>query len=192
MASQIDWRDISYLCGGTERQRSAYANLQDLRILEVLRAYDPMLASTVCLDIDIESSDLDVICEAPDLDEFSAFLASTFGTLQGFALHRSQSQEPAVVGQFFYGGWEYEVFGQSVPVERQNAFRHMVQIDRVVSCGGDAWRVAIRNLKRDGIKTEPALARCLGLDGDPYQAVLSLEAISDEELLAKVRVGPLA
>jgi hypothetical protein len=151
-----------------------------------------MLASTVCLDIDIESSDLDVICEAPDLDEFSAFLASTFGTLQGFALHRSQSQEPAVVGQFFYGGWEYEVFGQSVPVERQNAFRHMVQIDRVVSCGGDAWRVAIRNLKRDGIKTEPALARCLGLDGDPYQAVLSLEAISDEELLAKVRVGPLA
>ena len=192
MASQIDWRDISYLCGGTERQRSAYANLQDLRILEALRAYDSVLASTVCLDIDIESSDLDIICEAPDLDAFSAFLASTFGALQGFALRRSQSQEPAVVGQFFYGGWEYEVFGQSVPVERQNAFRHMVQIDRVLSYGGDAWRAAIRNLKRVGIKTEPALARCLGLDGDPYQAVLSLEAISDEELLAKVRVGPLA
>jgi hypothetical protein len=37
------------------------------------------------------------------------------------------------------------------------------------------------------MKTEPALATCLALEGDPYQAVLALEALSDEEILEKVR-----
>jgi hypothetical protein len=187
MASQRDWRDISYLSGGTERQRSAFSNLQEARVLERLCGYDPVLVSTVCLDIDVESSDLDVICTAHDLKVFATVLTSAFGSFRGFAVRHSTSQESAVVAQFFCGAWEYEVFGQRIPVERQNAFRHLIQIDRVLSCGGEVWREKIRALKRVGMKTEPALATLLGLEGDPYRAVLALEALCDEELLAKVR-----
>lgn len=187
MASQRAWRDISYLSSGTERQRSVFANLGGSQVLEMLRDYDPVLVSTVCLDIDIESSDLDIICEASDLDVFATFLRSAFGAFRGFNVRHSESQESAVVAQFFYDAWEYEVFGQRIPVERQNAFRHLIQIDRVLSCGGEIWREKIRALKRAGLKTEPALAKSLRLEGDPYQAVLDLEALSDDAILAKVR-----
>lgn len=192
MRTQKEWRDISYLRDGTERQRSAFANLQGSRVLEALRDYDPVLVSTVCLDIDIQSSDLDIICEATDLGVFHGFLVSAFGSREGFVVRRSESEEPAVVAQFFHAGWEYEVFGQGIPVERQNAFRHLIQIERVLSCGGAPWRDKIRALKQSGMKTEPALAACLALGGDPYQAVLALEAFSDEEILERVRGVVLA
>lgn len=179
-----DWRDISYLQGGTERQRGVYVNLLESRVLEILRDYDPVLVSTVCVDIDIPSSDLDVICEARNLEAFSTFLSSTFGTFRGFSIRRSDRSPPAIVAQFFFGSWEYEVFGQALPVERQAAFRHLVQIDRVVGLGGVSWREAIRTLKLGGRKTEPALARCLGMGGNPYDAVLSLEHLSDKDIIA--------
>jgi len=187
MRFQKEWRDISYLEDGTERQRSAFANLRGSRALEILRDYDPVLVSTVCLDIDIESSDLDIICEAGDLKAFVTFLTSAFGSFQRFSVRHSDRQQSAVVAQFLYQGWEYEVFGQRTPVEQQSAFRHLVQTDRVLSCGGDGWREKIRILKRAGMKTEPALAKLLGLEGDPYQAVLSLENLSDLDMAAKVR-----
>ncbi|MEN9845218.1 MAG: hypothetical protein RIS36_365 [Pseudomonadota bacterium] len=192
MRTQRAWRDISYLQDGTERQRSAFANLQASGVLERLRSFDAVLVSTVCLDIDIESSDLDIICEVRDLELFATFLTSAFGSFWGFGVHRSASKEPAVVAQFFFGEWEYEVFGQRLPVARQNAFRHLIQIDRVLSCGGARWREAIRGLKRSGMKTEPAVAQAVGLSGDPYQAVLSLEALTDDELRARMRLGPCA
>ncbi len=179
-----DWRDITYLQGGTERQRSAYASLRESRMLEILGGYDPVLVSTVCVDVDIPSSDLDLICEAQDLEAFSTFLSSTFGTFRGFSLHRSDRSPPAIVAQFFHDSWEYEIFGQNLPVERQAAFRHLVQIDRVLGLGKVSWREAIRTLKLGGMKTEPALARCLGMGGDPYEAVLSLEDLSDHDLIA--------
>jgi hypothetical protein len=187
MGRQKEWRDISYLRNGTERQQSAFANLRQSQVLEVLHQYDPVVVSTVCLDIDIESSDLDIICEARNLEAFAAFLTEAFGSYRDFGIRRSESQEAAVVAQFFNAGWEYEVFAQRLPVARQNAFRHLIQIDRVVSFGGEMWREKIRNLKRAGMKTEPAVATLLGLEGDPYQAVIFLEELSDKELLAKVR-----
>jgi hypothetical protein len=152
----------------------------------MLRDYDPVLVSTVCIDVDIPASDLDVICEARDLDAFSTFLSSAFGKFRGFSLRRSECSPPAIVAQFFHTSWEYEIFGQSLPVERQTAFRHLEQIERVLCIGGSAWREAIRSLKLVGLKTEPALARCLGMKGDPYEGVLSLERLSDEELSAEV------
>lgn len=94
-----DWRDISYLQGGTKRQRSAYASLRESRVLEIFRDYDPVLVSTVCVDLDTPSSDLDVICEARDLEAFSILLSSTFGTFRRFSLHRSDRSPPAIVAQ---------------------------------------------------------------------------------------------
>ena len=109
MASQRAWRDISYLSSGTERQRNVFANLGGSQVLETLRDYDPVLVSTVSLDIDIEASDLDIICEASDLDVFATFLRSAFGSFRGFNVRHSESQESAVVAQFFYDAWEYGV-----------------------------------------------------------------------------------
>lgn len=181
-----NWRDISYLEYGTPRQRAAFDCLHELRILNILREFDPIVVSTVCLDIDTPTSDIDIICEVYDSTAFEALLRQYFAALRGFTLRRSESAGAAVVCQFFTESFEIEVFGQPVPTEQQNAYRHLVQIDRVLVLGGDVIRQALRTLKLGGAKTEPALAQLLNLEGDPYQAVLALEGVDDCELRARV------
>jgi len=186
----VDWRDISYLSSGTIRQRSAYSNLLRLGILESLGEYDPVLVSTVNIDIEIDSSDLDIICQANDLVAFERVVQGLFGGMSGFFITRLGKLE-ASVASFRFEEWEYEVFGQAIPVHQQNAFRHLEQTHRIIARGGSHWRDEIRSLKRSGMKTEPAVAHCLGLPGDPYRAVLSLEELSDEALDAMLAKGPV-
>lgn len=186
-----NWRDISYLAQGTARQRSAHSDLLRLGVLERLADFDAVLASTVCIDIDIPSSDLDIICEVHDVNRFECELFAAFGSLRAFQVRTSQGDPRTVVASFFHGEWEYEVFGQPVPIERQNAYRHMEQTYRIVTRGGDLWRTAIPSLKERGLKTEPAVALALGLEGDPFQAVLSLESLSDAELDIRLARAPI-
>lgn len=47
---------------------------------------------------------------------------------------------------------------------------------------GEAGHREIRKLKLEGCKTEPAFAAVLGLQGDPYDEMLHLAAMSKEEL----------
>lgn len=42
-------------------------------------------------------------------------------------------------------------------------------------------------LKRSGLKTEPAFAKALGLAGDPYVAILKLDGVDDGELFAMTK-----
>lgn len=181
-----DWRNISYLEGGTPRQRLAYSCLTDLKILEKLKEFDPILVSTVCLDIDIPSSDLDIICEIHDPALFEAVVTEHFGRFSRFNVRRSESDPSAVVCQFFTDTFEIEIFAHNVPTERQNAYRHLIQINRVVSLGGAKTRESMRNLKVGGMKTEPAVAQLLQLGGDPYQAVLDLELVEDSEIVKRL------
>ncbi|MFQ5853604.1 MAG: DUF4269 domain-containing protein, partial [Candidatus Binatia bacterium] len=76
---QITWDDISYLANGTERQREVYRVLNALRIFEILSDYTPILVGTIPLDIDVETSDLDIICEVHDRPTFERQVKSAFG-----------------------------------------------------------------------------------------------------------------
>jgi hypothetical protein len=97
-----NWRDISYLEHGTPRQRAAFDCLHELGVLNVLHEFDPIVVSTVCLDIDTPLSDIDIICEVHGPSVFEALLHKHFATLPGFMLRRSESVDTALVCQFFY------------------------------------------------------------------------------------------
>lgn len=181
-----NWRDISYLEHGTARQREAFDCLHVLGVLNVLREFDPIVVSTVCLDIDTPASDIDIICEVHDSSSFKALLERHFSQLRGFTIRSTQSAADGIVCQFFTDDFEIEIFGQAVPTEQQNAYRHLVQINRVLVVGGDVVRQALRTLKLGGMKTEPALTQLLNLEGDPYQAVLALEGVDDVEIQARL------
>jgi len=59
----IDFTKLDYLKIGNEKQKRAYEILTKYKIFEKLDNYSPLLTGTIPIEIDIESSDLDIICE---------------------------------------------------------------------------------------------------------------------------------
>ncbi len=178
-----NWHDASYLQTGSPRQRSAFRALTRLRALAALRAHDAVLAGTIPLNIDIENSDLDIICEAHDLTAFTQLVTEQFERHAGFAVEQKIREGiPRVVARFRFADFPVEIFAQPVPVRRQRAFRHMVVEARLLALGGEAARQSIRAFKQSGLKTEPAFARYFGISGDPYLELLRLGDLDDEGL----------
>jgi hypothetical protein len=187
MTPAIDLHDLTYLLSGTPRQRQAYAVIEGLGLFRDLAAYTPALAGTVPLDIDIEGSDLDVICRAKDLEEFNGRVRRLYAHQEAFGLSRQRVRGvESVVARFWYDGWSFELFAQDVPVAEQYACLHLLVEERLLRLGGAAARDAIRELKRQDLKTEPAFARYFGIAGDPYEELARLARAGDEELAAVV------
>jgi len=149
-----------------------------------------MLAGTFPLGLNTDSSDLDVVCYTKSPFRFANRLSTSFGWLPGFqARLRNIAGLPTVVAKFQYYGFPVEVFAQPKLPCKQRAVRHMKIEEQLLRLGGNELRSCVRALRRIGAKTEPAFARCLGLPGDPYLAVLSLENLTEAEVVELLRNG---
>lgn len=182
-----DWHDPTYLLHGSARQQQAYAALQALGLWSALRAYDPVLTGTVPLSLDLPGSDLDIICEVPPVAQpaFERQVRVCYGQQPGFRLWQGLVRgQASVVASFWAEGEAIELFGQAAPTRRQHAYRHLVLEYQVLAAGGARWQAAVRALKQQGLKTEPAFAQLLGLPGDPYLALLQLAELPPAQLAA--------
>jgi hypothetical protein len=177
-----DWRDISYLERGNDKQASAYEWIDMLGILDDLAAFDPALVSTVCVGLDVAGSDLDIICRFEDPQRFRDTVVGLYGTQPRFRFSFLDEERSQAVASFKFGEFRFEIFGSRTPIEQQPAYRHLQVMSRLVELGGDPFQRAVRRLKTAGVSTEPAIAQLLELPGDPYQAVAALEDASDAEL----------
>jgi hypothetical protein len=152
-------------------------------IFAALQEFHPLLAGTFPLGLQTAKSDFDILCEAPSLDRFEAVARAAFGLREGFFMERrSDLKPPAVVASFGVQGSRVELFAQGRPVYEQNGFRHLVVEGRLLRLGGERLGARVLALKRAGLATEPAFAQVLGLQGNPFEAMLQLESSSDEEL----------
>jgi hypothetical protein len=186
----IPWQDISYLRAGNERQRRAFRALQGLDILRILREHTPVLVGTIPIAIDVEDSDLDIVCEAQDLVVFEKRVTHVFGQHEGFQIRKTLIKGvPSVVASFNYAGFRIEVFGQPQPVTEQHAYRHMVVEARLLALGGEVAGREVQRLKRAGLKTEPAFASYFQLAGDPYEVLLELSRLGKDGLQQAVRLS---
>jgi hypothetical protein len=182
------WDEIAYLKEGTPRQQQAFETLTALGIFDFLRLYSPILIGTIPLDVDVETSDLDIACYSPDLALFARDVTVLYGSQPHFRLrHKQVRGTPSVVTSFEYNGFEIQFFVQPQPVEHQYGYRHMLVEARLLALGGEAARHAIRELKRSGIKTEPAFATYFGLNGDPYELLWELSWLPDGALRERLR-----
>lgn len=146
----------------------------DLRIGELLANFDPLLAGTVPIDIDVETSDLDIICRCQDHVAFAHQLRSDYGEQPDFNLKTKVIRARRVTVARFRGQhFPVEIFGQDQASHEQYAFRHLLAEAAILDREGPEFRAEIRRLKRAGWPTEPAFAHLLGLVGDPYEAILS-------------------
>ena len=171
-----NFEHIDYLQKGNSRQQQAYSILSTHQVLVKLHGYNPILVGTIPIDIDIENSDLDIICYYHDRQAFYNSIIAHFGNETAFSIKERQSSgELAVVAKFVLDGFDVEIFGQNVPTKQQFGYRHMIIEYQLLNKKGEAFRQQIRALKRQGYKTEPAFGIALGLMGDAYVELLKLE-----------------
>jgi hypothetical protein len=154
------------------------------RLLRDLAPFAPTLVGTYPLGLQVDGSDLDIVCTCDDLDAFERALRTSlaFLALAPVRIERLSLAPEAVVAAFTWDDLPIEIFCQSLPVHEQAGFRHLIVEGRLLVIGGAALREGVRELKRAGAKTEPAFAQILGLAGDPYAALLALEGWSHERL----------
>jgi hypothetical protein len=186
------WRSIDYLRQGSEAQRRAYQVLRDRQILERLQPYDPVLAGTFPLDLAVAGSDLDILCEVHTHSLFADHVEHCFRNESGFQLETTgRVGSQVTIVNFVVDSLPVQLYGEQAPVVEQAAYLHMDVEYRLLQLGGRKARERILELKKAGIKTEPAFASWLGLDGDPYAELLELARLGDQELVAwyRRRVG---
>jgi Domain of unknown function (DUF4269) len=172
----IDYTNIAYLQNGNYRQQKAYEILTGNQILSKIIQFEPILVGTIPINIDIENSDLDIICCFEDKQAFVQSIIDNFGSKRSFEINEQIiSSELSIVANFFVNDFEIEIFGQSIPTKHQMAYRHLIVEHYLLNKYGENVRKKIIELKRQGQKTEPAFATALGLKGDPYAELLKFE-----------------
>ena len=144
--------------------------------MEKLAKYNPLLAGTIPIEIDISSSDLDIVCYVLDYKSFSDKLIDLFGKQVGFKIKTKLINKVITTIANFQGThFPIEIFGQAIPSKKQNAFRHMLIEHKILQEKDSIFTQKIIHLEKSGIKTEPAFAQLLGLKGNPYHLLLTLE-----------------
>ncbi len=156
--------------------------VNQLALLRLLAEFDPIVIGTPPLGIATPLSDIDIACSAPDFDRFADVARRSFGEMKSFSIRTpNHLPDPAIIASFCAMGWEIEIFCQEIATEVQWGVRHFRIEERLLALRPQL-RERIVDLKRGGMKTEPAFARILGLTGDPYEALLELEDLSDAQL----------
>ncbi|RZJ51813.1 MAG: DUF4269 domain-containing protein [Flavobacterium sp.] len=169
----IDFGNIEYLKTGNQKQIRAFEVLTKNNILSNIAEFDPFLAGTIPINIDIENSDLDIICYWKNKNHFEEKLKTVFGKENGFTIRKTKiDEQESIIANFKIDDFEIEIFGQNIPVKNQNAYKHMIIEYNILQLKGEKFRQEIIKLKQNGYKTEPAFGILLGLKDDPYQELL--------------------
>lgn len=177
-AGPIDWRRLDYLAHGNPRQRSAHALLTaGVRDALAAQCSDLALVSTVAIGLDKPGSDLDIICQHPEPATFAATLAA-----QGWRVVQKGADiwlaEQSVTGADGHP-WPLELYLTPDPLERLNGWRHLSLMAALLERFGAPFHREVLRLRFDeGLKGEAAMCRLLGLSGDPYEALLTLEGVN--------------
>lgn len=167
----IDFTKLDYLKIGNERQKRAYEVLTKYKIFTILDYYSPILAGTIPIEIDVEGSDLDIICKVEDKIDFEKVLIEKFKDF-GLKIKKSNiNNEEFLVCNFKLEEFLIEIFAQNKPTIQQNACCHMMAEYKILQEKGEEFKQKIIDLKKKGIKTEPAFGLLLGLE-NPYEDLL--------------------
>lgn len=173
--------NIDYLKLGNDIQKSAYTVLTKIKIFDIIKKYNPILVGTIPIEINIKNSDLDIICEVYNISEFEIIMKDNFSNFNEFKINKVNDE--ILVVNFVVDNFEIEVYAQNLKSIEQNGYRHMIIENRILSLGGDKVNKIIY-LKENGLKTEPAFAKLLELNGNPYNELLKIEKLSDTEIIS--------
>lgn len=169
----VDFSTIEYLKRGNQKQILVYEILTRNNVLDDIAEFEPILVGTIPINIDIENSDLDIICCWKNKTDFKTKIQSVFGNEKEFKIRETQiGDQETVIANFRIDPFEIEIFGQNIPTKNQNGYKHMIIENQILASKDENFRLEIIKLKQKGYKTEPAFGLLLGLKNDPYLELL--------------------
>jgi uncharacterized protein len=162
-----------------ERNALVFQALKESRALEVLSQFNPLVAGTFPLGLDVDGSDLDILLESKNLDMVDKTISEAFGQQISFKTSRVTVEGvQTLIASFEFANVSFELFAQPIPTQKQTAYRHFQIEERILDLGSDRLTHTITALRTQGLKTEPAIAKALRLSGDPFGALLNLHGVS--------------
>lgn len=171
-----------------EANQPVFSALKNSNILKDLKPFSPLVAGTFPLNLNITGSDVDILVSGNDLDSVKIILQGKFGTFSNFKYTEMRVQgKPTLLSSFSYQGIEFEIFAQELSSVKQRGYLHFLIEERLLKIGGDVFAEKVREVRKQGLKTEPAFVKVLGLTGDPYEELLVLQKKSNQELKAMIR-----
>ena len=177
----------------TQRSRWSYEEaLAQCGVLKVLAQFDPHVAGTPPLELDLPGSDIDVLCFTPNVHLFIDAVWHAFSEAPEFTAKQWVDGPRPVIASFTAMDWRIELYGEGIPVEQQRGWRHFLVERRLLDLGGNDFRLTVLALRQSGMKTEPAFAVALNLRGDPYLTLLDLSEQDDETLISVLLTGGFA
>lgn len=172
----MNFLDIDYLKTGNKTQAKAFEVLTNNKILCRISEFDPILVGTIPINIAIENSDLDIICYWKNKQDFILKLQLLFRNEEHFSIREAViDNTETVIANFITDHFEIEIFGQNIPSQNQNGYKHMIIEYEILKSKGESFRLEIIKLKQNGYKTEPAFGKLLGLTGNSYQELLKFK-----------------
>lgn len=192
-SARANWRRLDYLAYGNPRQRSAHALLTAGVWDElVAQCADMALVSTLAIGLDRPGSDLDILCQHSNPAAFAATFANQgwLASAKGDNIWLLERSFPCLDQHCADSGsdksdasWPLELYVTPAPIETLNGWRHLTLMAALLQRFGDAfYREVLRLRLEQGLKGEAAMCRLLGLAGDPYAALLTLEGRNLAEL----------
>lgn len=164
-----------------ENNTSIWSAIQNLQILKKLKKYNPLIAGTFPLDLQIPGSDVDILMSASDLNECFNEIKKTFSGLESLSdsFETVQGVETLIVN-FKFQNVCFEIFVQNQPTVLQRGYQHFLIEERLLKYGGEVLRSKVEKWRQSGCKTEAAFARALSLseEGDPYLQILKFSQLS--------------
>jgi len=167
----VDFTSLDYLLTGNVKQKAVYRALTEHGVLDKLRSFDPILTGTIPINIDTDTSDLDIICCFTDAAAFEKHLVENFANEHDFKRFMPK-RTGAIAASFTCEGFVVEVYGQAIPTQQQAAYLHMIIEYRILLEKGEDFRQQVIALKKQGYKTEPAFGKLLGITGNVYDELL--------------------
>lgn len=173
-----DWLTIDYLIKGSFIQQKTYEILKELNLFHDLKEFDPILIGTIPIGLYIKGSDIDIACNMKDKEIFKERVNSLFSNFSSFIVYNHKDKYMAA---FSYKNLPIEIYAESCNTIMQNGFRHMMIEYRILQLTDKKFRENILELKRKGVKTEPAFGELLSMS-QPYEDLLTLEKMDMDSL----------
>lgn len=156
-----------------EKNHAEFSSLQNSRILEKLKSFNPLVVGTFPLGLNTANSDIDICIEFQNENDFVDSSNKFFSDFKNYQLSSVQiNSGSAILVKFTFENINYEIIGQHISSNKQIAFQHFQVEEKILKYA--QCQSEILKLRSKGLKTEPAFAKYLCLTGEGFKELLEL------------------